>query len=232
MVTEPEQIPLLHEMGLTQCWMGIETFTQAAGKSIGKGMDPDRIKSMLYDAKKVWGRDVIIQIGLILGLPFESTQDFEKNTVEFLQRKDCPVDWIGLNPLIINAPALTESYDFLYLSEFDINHEKYGYTFPHQDDPSKVNYWIKDDDTDIHSFEEALELVDFYFDYLNSFQTKYLDMFKSAMDFKPFMDYNKIRSLTESEHIDLMNKMPDPIGFMESNIRNKYIKPLKESLRS
>ena len=59
-VNEPEQIELLRDMGIMHCFFGIETYTQAAGKVIGKGMDPDRIKDMLHKARECWGDNVVM----------------------------------------------------------------------------------------------------------------------------------------------------------------------------
>ena len=229
LVTEPDQIPLLHEMGLAECWMGIETFTHKAGRAIGKGMHPDRIKQMLYDAKSVWGRDVMTQSGFIIGLPYESSYEFEENTIEFLKLKDCPLDRVGFNALHIVPPVYINTYDILYLSEFDKNFEKYGYYFPEQNVAGRENYWKKDDDTDINSYEEAVELRNFYRPYEHGHQ-EFADMFRTAIDYEPFMDFNNIHGKSSDEHSELLRTMPDPSSFMKSSIRQKYVEPLLSSL--
>jgi len=55
-------------------------------------------------------------------------------------------------PLIINPPG---AYDHHPQSAIDKNPEKYGYKIP---DMNRFNFWTKDDDTGIGSFEEAWEV--------------------------------------------------------------------------
>jgi hypothetical protein len=121
------------------------------------------------------------------------------------------------------------TYDILYLSEFDRNYEKYGYYFPYQNVAGKENYWKKDDDTDVNSYEEAVELRDFYKPFENG-HAEFADMFRTAIDYEPFMDYNNIHGKSHEEHVKLLDSMPDPLAFMKSRIRQKYVDPLLDSL--
>lgn len=227
LASNPEQIPLLHEMGLNGVWFGIETFTHEAGKAIGKGMDPERIKDMLYQAKDVWKDDVYIQQGLIIGLPFESTKDIEKNSIDWLMRDDCPVDHVGVNALEIHPDStLGNKYKFVYRSEFDTNHDKYGYYFP-----EGAHYWRKDDDTDINSYHEARELMAYYDDIMKTkARPKSCEIHISAIDYEPFSDYNKLKKMSAADRGKLVDAAPPRSYLFNKDIKTNYIEPLLNAL--
>lgn len=158
MVTNPEMIPMLHDMGLTETWFGIETFTQKAGKQIGKGMDPDRIKGMLQDCGNTWQNDVKIQMGYIVGLPGETESDIVYHN-EWFTNPDCPVHEVLYQPLQIRPKTLTDFFKTREVSEFDRTYPDYGFEFPLEsefkgtpEDFNRLNhfyYWQRDTQTEI-----------------------------------------------------------------------------------
>lgn len=163
-VNNPEMIPILRDMGLAHTWFGIETYNQQSGKCIGKGMDPERIKDMLYDCKSQWGKQVHIDQGYIVGLPHETVSDIEKS-IEWFLREDCPVDAPVFTPLFLRSKKLIEVLDPPDLSEFDLEYENYGYYFPGDETtitiekPAPGLVWHKKDDTDITSFFQAASIA-------------------------------------------------------------------------
>lgn len=163
LVTHPEMIQLLHDMGLASTWFGIETYSHKAGQTIGKGMDPERIKDMLYQCKSVWGKDVFIQQGYIVGLPHETIDDLHK-AKEWLLRPDCPVDEAVFQALQLRSKKVVDILQPSEISLFDKEYEKYGYYFPleHEftgfENIAKGIFWQKDDDTGISDFKQAQEI--------------------------------------------------------------------------
>ena len=163
LVNYPEMIQLLYDIGLKTTWFGIETYNQKAGQTIGKGMDPERIKDMLYQCKSVWGNEVFIQQGYIVGLPYENVDDLHKAKEWFL-RPDCPVDEAIFQALQLRSKKLVEILQPSEISIFDKEYEKYGYYFPLEHEftgvknISKGVYWRKDDDTGISDFKQAQEI--------------------------------------------------------------------------
>ena len=119
LIAHPDQIQLLKEMGLRSVVFGIETFHRSASKVVGKGANPERIKSMLLDLYyKHWNQEVSITCSMIIGLPGESEEHVRKSFNWFrCDGKDLCDSWW---PLTINSSGH-------YRSEFDINHSKYGY---------------------------------------------------------------------------------------------------------
>lgn len=163
-VNHPEMIQLLYDMGLATTWFGIETYNQQSGKCIGKGMDPERIKDMLYQCKSVWGDDVFVQQGYIVGLPYESVDDLQK-TKEWLLRPDCPIDECLFQGLHLRSKKLVDILEPSEVSVFDREYEKYGYYFPGENefkgvaDFEKGIYWEKDDDTGVNDFWSAVRIA-------------------------------------------------------------------------
>lgn len=148
----PEQIGLLYDSGIKNCWFGIETFHAEAAKSIGKGMPEDKRKNALYEMQKVWGDDVAVASGYIVGLPHEPKEHIYKQAEWFMEDNNPINHNPNFMPLIINPPG---AYEHHPQSAIDKDPEKYGYKIP---DMKRFNFWTKDDDTGIRSFEEAWEI--------------------------------------------------------------------------
>lgn len=148
----PEQISMLYEIGVRSVFFGIESFHPETAKIIGKGMNQEKRKKTLYDARAAWGNDVHIGGGYIIGLPKEG-YEHAKQQFEWFMDPDCPVQYINFFPLVINPEG---SYPNHPMSEIDKNYQKYGYDIP---DLKNHHYWVKDDGTDIKSFARAFEIM-------------------------------------------------------------------------
>tara|TARA_R100000084_G_scaffold107984_2_gene69467 strand:+ start:2390 stop:3883 length:1494 start_codon:yes stop_codon:yes gene_type:complete len=118
LVTKPHSAELLYESGMRSVFFGIESLNHKSGKTIGKGMDPEKLKDGLYKAKSTYGwNDIITTSGFILGLPYETEESLMK-TFEWLQTEDCPLDSYSPSPLRISKN-----------SSIGQNMERYGYKF-------------------------------------------------------------------------------------------------------
>ena len=134
----PEQIQLLYEMGLGSAFFGIESFNPESSKAIGKGMDPDKIKSFLYELHDVhWKGQIPLTCSFIIGLPGETV---EKVLESHEWCKSAPINDLWF-PLFIK----TNSH---YKSEFDTNYLEYGYKL------DENGLWSNDN----MDFNTALEL--------------------------------------------------------------------------
>jgi radical SAM superfamily enzyme YgiQ (UPF0313 family) len=118
LVTHKHTAPLLYESGMRSVFFGIETFNHKAGKSIGKGMNPQKLKDGLYEIKSLPGwKDIVTTSGFIVGLPFE-TEDSMRATFDWLLQDDCPLDSFSPTALHIGPR-----------SSIGKNMEKYGYRY-------------------------------------------------------------------------------------------------------
>jgi hypothetical protein len=147
-----QQIDLLHEMGLTGAMFGVETFHEAAARSIGKGISGDRSKELLYDLKhKHWKNDVKIEVALITGLPFETYKSYDE-TKKWIEDPDNLIETVRVNALGLQNSLIYNGSD-ASMNGFSKEVSKYGFYFP---DP-KSHSWKKLDG-DIRSFEQADEV--------------------------------------------------------------------------
>jgi len=120
-VTNPGMIEKLKHLGLRGGFVGIESFNMPARKSIGKGMDINKVNDVC--AKLVSQSNTKLFCSLILGLPGDKLEDADK-WLEFLKtnRHDLYSCW-NMHPLGImgevgeNGASLIEK-----------NPEKFGYT--------------------------------------------------------------------------------------------------------
>jgi hypothetical protein len=154
-----EQVDLLKEMGLVGAFFGIETLNHQSGKVIGKGINPEKVKEFLYELKsEYWKNDINITIGLISGLPFETTES-HRATLDWISNKDyCLVDRIRPAALSIPNPLL-DKYPFK--SEFQLNAPKYGFYWPNKDSDKWKNFSheIKSQDIAIEMSREMYEVA-------------------------------------------------------------------------
>jgi len=151
---QPEQIQMLYDLGLKECWIGIETFHPMAAKVVGKGMSEEKRKETLYNIQKIWKNDVAVTAGYIIGLPGED-EEFLYKQLEWASQKDCPIN-MGVNfiPLVLRK---TGAYKYVPTSEMERNPEKYGYSFLNDD----IHEW-KNNLGGIKDFREATTLAAFF----------------------------------------------------------------------
>lgn len=122
----PETADLLLDMGLTGCFFGIETINHKSGLAIGKGLEPKRIKQELERLRTLWGSRVLITLGLILGLPYD-TESYFQELEAWVSDPSCPADHFSINTLWIGPPAPEGAGQKDGFSEFNLNLDAYGY---------------------------------------------------------------------------------------------------------
>jgi radical SAM superfamily enzyme YgiQ (UPF0313 family) len=146
-----EQIQLLKEMGLAGAFFGVETFNHNSGKAIGKGLDPEKQKELLYDLKSTyWKNDVNITLGMISGLPYETMKSHQDTIDWIMNEKECLVDRIRPAPLGIPNP-LIDKYPFK--SKFQLNATKLGYYWPNKDSSNWKTF-----SHEVKTFEQAVDM--------------------------------------------------------------------------
>lgn len=145
----PEMVTELARMNFGGQYYGIETFTQKAGKIIGKGMDPDRLKNCLLDTKKYMLANSLAYrgtISLIVGLPGETKQDWYK-TVDWL-KNNWTDEGIVVFPLDVQDLAKDDVSTYTNVSKFSLNLQKYGLremstekSYPYFDRKNQHDFW-------------------------------------------------------------------------------------------
>ena len=122
----PETADLLLEMGLKGCFFGVETFNKKSAQCIGKGLDPKRTKAELFRLREVWGDNIRVSVGLILGLPYD-TEEYFKELEEWITNPNCPASNFAINTLWLGPPAPEGATQADGWSQFNLNTEVYGY---------------------------------------------------------------------------------------------------------
>lgn len=219
-----EMIPMLKEMGIAQCYFGIETFNKEAGKSIGKAMSADRLKETLVKCRDCWGELVSIQAGFIVGLPYESSDSIAK-TAEYLRSENCPIDIAWVFPLNI-ANSKNPITNHMYLSEFDKNYEAHGYKFF---GPGNIMNWSKDDETDIDSSSTA-EVVAARYDNTISKKLYRGDFYRASLDHPILSNRDLTLQMSDEEYQNLLNSI-DQTSLYFNTVLNQYFTPLLKKLK-
>lgn len=109
-------------LGLGGHFYGIETFNHNAGKIIGKGMQPDKLKQGLIDARNYFEPHNIYRgtISLICGLPKETPETFADGI------NWCKSNWKGQSVTSWYLEVPEYNSPMTNLSAFSKNLEKYG----------------------------------------------------------------------------------------------------------
>lgn len=120
LISKPYNIDKLVRAGFRGMHFGIETFNEQAGKIIGKGMPPERMKQGLISIKKK-NPNLFLTSTFIVGLPYETAVDI-MSTVDWLKTERA-LDFWSFNPLVIpkKDPTVHHSY-------FTDNFRLYGYS--------------------------------------------------------------------------------------------------------
>ena len=224
LATHPEHIPLLLELGLVQCYIGLETFHSKASKAIGKGMSGEKRKETLKKCKDVWGDNVHIQAGFMIGLPHEPSSSIAE-TSAYLKSPESCVDEPWMFPLSIAGRH--EKTKYMYKSDMDANYEKYGYYFK---DPNRFWAWSKDDDTDIPNVEMA-DIIASRYD-PHEFRRPWKgDWYRSCLNHPILRDRDRTLAMSDKEYRDLIESI-DLFKLYRETVVEEYITPLLKKLKS
>ena len=133
LVTKPQMIDLLADLGLRGAFIGIESLKNSTRKILGKGTDIEKVKEAIFKLSQVKNKQVLVHGSFIVGLPEETPEDVYE-TYEFLVKhnKSFCRSWIFQNLLIFNDKDSTSEK-----SGFDKNPEKFSYFFK---DNSKMDW--------------------------------------------------------------------------------------------
>jgi radical SAM superfamily enzyme YgiQ (UPF0313 family) len=163
LVAHSHTIELLKESGLVGTFFGVESFNKEANKVIGKTASKERIMENLWKCKDIWKDDVIINLGLILGLPNDTIDTCTEWLTDSLH-KDSPVDYAAIAPLQLNPVS---NADPQFQSDMELDYKKYGYTFHENRWTNNVGMTVYDatrlkEQFDNYQLEQHLYLKNWY----------------------------------------------------------------------
>jgi len=141
----PEQAHLLQETGLHSTFHGLESLGAQASYTVGKAWSGkkarDYIPRLYHD---IWHAQVRQFSGFIIGLPGD-TREMIMDTIRWYQAND--LYGIILEPLTLSK----HKHVLASFSEFEKNHEKYGYRFEDDLDNWILPYWDRREVIDFHT---------------------------------------------------------------------------------
>ena len=127
-ISRKDDYKYMAEMGFWGHFYGLETLNQKAGRYVGKGMSPDKLKAGLIRMQQDFPKyspdgNFKFAVGTICGLPYEDNVSFKENHKWMVD--NCPTHPINATPLnIINTHAQKFTTT---LSEFDETWETSGH---------------------------------------------------------------------------------------------------------
>jgi len=231
----PEQIPLLKDVGLEQAYMGIETFHPGAGKAVGKGMKAEKRKEALEKCKTIWGDDVHIQAGFMVGLPTEPEESIVE-TANYLRNPTCPVHEAWIFPVnIFDGKHTGQGNNWIYKSEFDKNYDKHGYYFSYLDENNRqpyesVNWLKKEDGSGINGFEQATYVAAKH-DRTVPKRIYTADFYKSSLNHLILSNRELTKSMSQEEYKNLIASI-DMTNLYFNTVIEQYFNPLLTKLKN
>ena len=133
-VTKPEMVNMLMDVGLKGAFFGIESFNQESRRAVGKGTD---INKVIEVGHRLAERKVLIHAGMIVGLPGDTRETVMK-AHEYLMSGQTPFKfwiWAGLF-LKLDSLNLDDAK-----STLDKNPAGYGYSFTKEATSDSTSFW-------------------------------------------------------------------------------------------
>jgi hypothetical protein len=121
LVTQPQTIPMLLNLGLRSAHVGIESFNMEGRKAIGKGMDVKRVMTAIEDVRGKSNNRVTFWATFIAGLPGDTYDSVLKQAKWCEEHKDTHLQAWWHYPLNINLKAT-------HLSDIERDPGKFGYS--------------------------------------------------------------------------------------------------------
>jgi hypothetical protein len=121
LASNTDQVDLISEIGWRSMTFGVETFNRDSGKAVGKGANPNKLKTFLLKLRERFP-NIRFQVNLILGLPHD-TEETARDTVQWFIDNPTLTQHVKVGTLGIRNPK-----GRMFTSKFAANPEKYGYT--------------------------------------------------------------------------------------------------------
>ena len=127
LLSQSNMIEELARMNFGGQYYGIETFNHQSGKMIGKGLDPEKVKSLILKSKDYFKNQGLVYkgtISLIVGLPFDTHADWDSN-MRWL-KENWSSEGLVIFPLVVEDLSDGREHDHTNSSKFSKNLHKYG----------------------------------------------------------------------------------------------------------
>jgi radical SAM superfamily enzyme YgiQ (UPF0313 family) len=141
-------IQMLKDMGIAGAMFGIESLNYESNKAVGKGMTMEKVLEIGKILAEEWGDEVSIDSQYIIGLPNDGEKEI-KEWLDVVLSADFPIRASQIFPLHLDKEKTKKN---IWTSKFDLDPEKYGYTFPKKENST---WWINNKGL---TFDDAIRI--------------------------------------------------------------------------
>ncbi len=120
LVTQPQTIPQLIDLGLRSAHIGLESLNMKGRKAIGKGMKVERVLDAVAKVRDVSNKNVSFWATLIAGVPGDTVDSIKEQAEWLYQHRETHIQAWWHYPLNINLQSTN-------LSDIEKNPSAYGY---------------------------------------------------------------------------------------------------------
>lgn len=149
LAAQPKQVDLIPEIGWKEFTFGLETFNRDNGRKIGKGADPEKLKTFLLTLRERFPH-IRMQVNIIIGLPYDTEQSARETAQWFIDNAH-----LTQNVKIMNL-GMRDPEGRKFSSKFSQNPEKYGYEITGKNKKHRILLWKSEN----FDFQTSRVLVD------------------------------------------------------------------------
>lgn len=183
---QSKQAQLLYDIGVRATYFGIETWNDDTAKIIRKGGTKETKIDGMSKCKAIWGDDVYVSAGIVVGLPQDTEQSIKDAISWYKQTGYQYIDNLSFNALYIKN--LPHAQQFLFNSDIDLNPSKYNYTV------DNIINWTRSDSGDICNFQQAEQIAAYAnreAKHINKFPPKVWDPFSTYSAYCSHIPFEK-----------------------------------------
>jgi hypothetical protein len=195
-------------------------------------MDGNKRKAALALCKEIWGDDVHIQAGFMVGLPYESEESIIE-TAAYLRDPSCPINEAWMFPVnMFNGehPDSLGRNNWIYKSDFDNNYSKYGYYFDPPIIPLDTRWKKQEDGSGIVNSEQAAQIAGKW-DKTIPKRIYTGDFYKSSLDHPVLSNREFTKKMTQDEYEKFISSL-DLEDVFYKTVMSQYFQPLIQKLQS
>lgn len=182
---KPEMMSLVNKIGWKYFSFGVETFNRNSGKQIGKGADPEKLKNILTELKKIHPESWLL-FEMIIGLPGESQESVQESAQWFVDNSNLWEEVHFKELSISNVKYNT------WRSQMALNPGKYNIIIINPDTINSVYNW----EHETMNHKDATIILEGINKTLNSVRPRHMNnYFIKLADLPPDTDKNLIPSL-------------------------------------
>jgi radical SAM superfamily enzyme YgiQ (UPF0313 family) len=122
----PHTLELMIDSGCKGISWGLESFNLVAARAAGKGVNPEKIKTMLLDSYQKYKDTCFYQGTFISGLPYDTPESIN-DTVEWIINNRS-LDFVSMGALILSEFNPELDKNFIDFADFVKNPQKYNFT--------------------------------------------------------------------------------------------------------